>query len=401
MISKNGNLTFTVISTTLLIPVLITGCGTKASEESDHTDIVTGYVDSCVAMDFEAAAQYVQYSDNAFDSYTIDTVQSELLQIALDKSEYSIVSSDTDTVTVEFKMPDIDESLKGQDIMSLEVEDIAGLIDGNEMWSSQEFTFDITGDETIGEYMITPESTEAFAEYIMSAGGESIHLLELRESILPQFDMFVSYMAQGDFDGALRMTDFDQQYPYGYSLNGVDLIGMADPICESSFGRFDYEAELTSLSASSATIHITGMRPDIQTSIDYICQNDADATIPMIKERITQNVGIYRDSGDYVKLTADWLQALADFVLYCSGEADLEEFEAYVHVDISSDGAIIMDSYDAFALTGLTEFVDKLELDDDFYYQALDEMLEDGLIDQDTHDEYYGYSPDYFVPGIT
>ena len=171
MINKNGKLTFAVISTTLLLPVFITGCGTKSQEKSDHTDIVTGYMDSCMAMDFESAAQYVQYSDNAFDSYNIDSLQSEFLQMALNKSEYTIVSSDTDTVTVEFKMLDIDQSLEGQDIMTLEADDIAGLIDGNEMWSSQEFTFAITGDETSGEYMITSESTEAFAEYVMSAGS--------------------------------------------------------------------------------------------------------------------------------------------------------------------------------------------------------------------------------------
>lgn len=369
---------------------LLTGCDLPWGKKKAQQEVVETYLDACFEFDYRKAASCVQKKDDAFQDFYPESPQLEICEMILSNAQYEVQKIENDRVLVNITMPDIDRVLKRENVAALEVEDLEDLLSDTDKLLEERFDFDLIKDGK--EWVIDPDSTEEFVEFISELGVETASEIGLGSRAMDYVDTFISCLQSGNLDAAYSMMYGGDYYSFS-GFYGTDVNDSLTRFYSALFGSIEYEAEVVSLSSSSVTIEINGTRVDLDSSIADVSANNADLSVPMIKQLMRLYLQYeHVDYSNYDPTAAetllfDYITCLVDFYIGCIDVADSESFNCEIELEIEDDGTF------SFVGDPLECFYDDLEepvFAEEFYEQARDELLASGEITESEYNELEG-----------
>lgn len=385
-----------VLLASCLTASILTGCDLPFGKKKAQQAVVEDYIGACLEFDYHAAAALVQDKDDAFQDVSLESPQRDICEMVLSKAEFEVVKVDNDRALVNFTAPDVDRALKRENIAALELEDVEDILEDTYKLLEEEFEFDLVKDGK--EWLIDPDSTEDFAEFISEIGLDAAPELGLGTRALEKFNTIISLMAEGNVaaaDALMYHDGYSGTYDLSYVF-GDDAEDIITSYYAALYSSVDYEAEIISCDSSSVTLEITGTRLDLNESMSDIAANNAVITVPYVKALILFYISI--SEFDYSSGLNDldysgYLEAAVQFYIDCLEAADPKPFTLTVVVEIDETGEPLICEDDI----DIIENVNTPDFAEEFYYQALDELLADGEITQEQYDELYGQSASYLL----
>jgi len=370
---------------------LLTGCDLPWGKKKAQQEVVETYLNACFEFDYRKAASCVQKKDDAFSDFYPDSPQLEICEMILSNAQYEVQKVENDRVLVDITMPDIDRVLKRENVAALEVEDLEDMLSDTDKMLEESFDFDLIKDGK--EWVIDPDSTEDFVEFISELGVEAASEIGLGSRAKSYVEALIGYFQSGNISAAYDMM-YGSSYGSVYSMYGSSSLN--DIITElyvALYGTIEYDIEVVSCNSSSVTLEFTGTKPNLADAMDEACEHNADLSVPFLKRLMifylefnNMDYSDY-DSDAFETLIYGYYDALIDFYVSCIGAADSEEFSCEIELEINEDGsfAIYQDP-----LGSLYDDIGEPVFADEFYEQARDELLASGEITQSEYDELEG-----------
>lgn len=384
-----------VVIATCLTASMLAGCNISFGKTKAQKELVERYLNACIEFEYRDASSCVKGSGDAFQDVDLGPVQQEICELCLSEAQFEVEEIKNDRALVKFSMPDIDRILKRENVAALEVEDLDDLIADSDKLIEEEFEFDFIKDKR--EWLIDPDSTEEFAEFISEFGLDVSSEIGLGSRAVAFFDSFMSCLAQGNIDAAYAFIDTGSGYSVG-SMNSYyssDVVAQLEDFYAALFGTVTYEAEVSSCNGSAVVLEVTGTRAAFYDSMQYVIANNPDMTVPYMKDMILCEIRLMDfdySNGDLTSLIEESLEIQIEFYIQCLELAQTEDFECTVEVDIDENGNM---SLDPNIMTDILGEDQSFDYPQEFYEQALDELLEEGQITQDQYDELMIMDPDY------
>lgn len=369
---------------------LLTGCDLPWGKKKAQQEVVETYLDACFEFDYRKAASCVQKKDDAFQEFYPESPQLEICEMILSNAQYEVQKIENDRVLVNITMPDIDRVLKRENVAALEVEDLEDLLSDTDKLLEERFDFDLIKDGK--EWVIDPDSTEEFVEFISELGLEVAPEIGLGSRAVDFVDAFINCLKSGNIDAAYSMMYGNDYYGYS-SIFGDDVNDSLSEFYATLFGSIEYEAEVVSLSSSSVTVELNGTRADLNSAISEVGANNAELSVPLIKQLMrmyleynNMDYSVY-NPGAAETFLYEYISCLVDFYIGCTDVADSLEFTCEIELEIEDDGTF------SFVGDPLECFYDDLEepvFAEEFYEQARDELLASGEITESEYNELEG-----------
>ena len=386
--------TISVLLMSCLTASLLAGCNISFGKATKQQEVVERYMGACLEFDYRQIASCIEDKDDAFQDLQLESPQREIVELVLSKAEFEVVEVENDRVLVNLTVPDIDKALRRECIPALEVEDLGDILDDSGKTIEEEFEFDLV--KVDKEWLIDPDSTEEFAEFVSEIGLEVAPQIGLGTKAIAFFDTVMTYLAQGNVDAA-----YDLLYRYGNagssSGSGAtyspELDALIDEYYGAIFSRVEYEAEVVSCDDSCITLEITGTRAALYDAASAAACENEELSLPFVK-RVIMLYMAFEGSGysEYGDVLADYLIAYTTFDIACLEFADTESFTVQVDIEIQPNGDLTMQED---VLSDVMGYNDVPVFADEFYYAALDELLADGEITQAVYDDLVEEGPDY------
>ena len=373
---------------------LLTGCDLPWGKKKAQQEVVETYLNACFEFDYRKAASCVQKKDDAFQEFYPESPQLEICEMILSNAQYEVEKIENDRVLVNITMPDIDRVLKRENVASLEVEDLEDMLSDTDKLLEERFDFDLIKDGK--EWVIDPDSTEEFVEFISELGLEVVPEIGLGSRAVDFVDDFINCLKSGNIDAAYSMMYGNDYYGYS-SVFGDDVNDSLSEFYATLFGSIEYEAEVVSLSSSSVTVELNGTRADLNSAISEVSANNAELSVPLIKQLMriyleynNMDYSVY-DPGASETFLYEYISCLVDFYVGCTDVADSLEFTCEIELEIEDDGTF---SFVGDPLSTLYDHLEEPVFSEEFYEQALDELLASGEITQSEYDELQGMDAD-------
>lgn len=377
-----------ILLTSCIAASLFTGCDMPWGKKKVQQEAVEAYLGACLEFDYRTAASLVDDKDDAFQDIVLESPQRDICELVMSRAQFEVLKVDNDRALVKLTMPDIDRALKRENIPALELEDLEDIIDDTDKMLEEEFEFDFIKDGK--EWLIDPDSTEEFAEFVSEIGLEVASEIGIGSGAKDFFNAYMTFLKEGNIDAAYSML-----YGNGYASGGGGFFGADTNVLlaefySSVFGSVEYEAEVVSCSGSSVTLEITGTRADIASSVAYVSGNDAEVSVQFLKRMMIFyiNVNSY-DYGSYDTYSVEdmlygYMEALIEFYIACIDAADSESFTCEIEMEVDENGNY---SFDCDPASDMLGDIDEPEFADGFYEQALDELLASGEITQSQYND--------------
>lgn len=378
-----------VLLITSLCASLLTGCDLPWGKKKAQQEVVETYLNACFEFDYRKAASCVEDKDDAFQDFYPDSPQLEICETILSLAQFEVEKVDNDRVLVALTVPDIDRALKRMNVAAVELEDLEDILSDTDKLIEEEFEFDLIKDKK--EWVIEPESTEEFVEFVSELGLEIAPEIGLGTRAKDFYDTFISCLREGNIDAAYNMMYGSGGYGGGVTgFYGADTNDLIAEFYSSIFGSVDYELEIVSCEGSSVTLEVSGTRADIGSAVAYVSGNDADASVEFLKRMALFYVGYssfdydHDDMDAFEDLFYGYMEALVEFYIACIDRADTESFTFEIELEIDENGNF---SFVDDPMSAILGDVDEPEFAEGFYEQALDELLASGEITQSEYDE--------------
>ena len=395
--------TVSILLASCMAASLFTGCDLRWGKKKDQQEAVEAYLSACFEFDYRKAASLVNDKDDAFQEVVLESPQRDICELVLSRAQFEVVNVDNDRALVKLTMPDIDRALKRENVPALEVEDLEDIIDDSDKLLEEEFEFDFIKDGK--EWLIDPESTEDFAEFVSEIGLEIAPKLGLGTRAEDFFNALMTYLAEGNIAAAYDLLYSGYGMSGGGGYFGTDINDLLQEFYVAIFTRIDYETEVTNCTDSYVTLEVTGTRVDFASAIADVSANNAEISVPYIKQmmllyvaagRVRDDLYSYQNYFATEDFFYEYLQNIIDFYAACAEAGDVEPFTAEVRIDIGEDGSFSFDGdpvNDVVGDIGNPEYA----FADEFYDQALDELLASGEITEEEYEELLEVDVDELV----
>ncbi|MCR5530081.1 MAG: hypothetical protein K6F49_12795 [Saccharofermentans sp.] len=387
-----------VVIATCLTASMFAGCNISFGKTKAQKELVERYLNACIEFEYRDASSCVKGSGDAFQDVDLEPVQQEICELCLSRAQFEVEKIENDRALVKFIVPDIDRILRRENVASLEVDDLDDLISDSDKMLEEEFEFDFVKGKK--EWLIDADSTEDFAEFISEFGLDVSSTLGLGSRAVELFDSLMTCLAQGNIDAA------DDLMNGGSSYSGASITSYYDPEAAAAitnvysllFGAITYDVEVASCSESSVVLEVSGTRVAFYDSMANILSTNETIAVPYIKEMILYYVRLDAfdySTGDYTSMASELLLIQTDFYIQCMERAQSEEFEFTVEISIDEHGNMSMDPYVMESIIGSPQGA--ADVSQEFYEQALEELLEEGEITQEQYEELLLTDPIYFM----
>ena len=395
---KKGIKTVSAVLVLSLMTGTLSGCDNifAGKKKESQEEAVRNYISACMEFRYDDSMDCVS-GDDAFQDVAIEVPRYDLVAACLSCATIEIVSNEDDQISVEITAPDVDKTIRNGDPGDYDIDHLKSMVTGSEYTEENTFEFDMV--KVDRNWLIDEDSTEDLAKYISEIGLETESVVKLGTNACSLVDGFLGQLGVGDVDAAMNLTT---NSAYAANSNFMSADDNADTYV-LLFSGYEFETELDCVDDQSATVTVTGTRPSIAQGMEIV-SDDPDVMIPYIKTMLT----LYADSGILLLFTGDFstaggtgydfynfyddLMAGINQVTAAAAEvAPSEEFSVSVDVVLNSNGVPKIDEYDTDYFFEGTETP---VIREDFYDQALDELLDEGVITQEEYDLLYESGPE-------
>ncbi len=324
-----------IITSAAIFAGSVSGCSFLGGKDKAAAgDTVESYINAISKSKFNNSKKYVVDEEDYFLENEFDDETSGILSAVWSVTEYELgeveINKNSATVEVEFTFPDLDSIADEGYSYDEFVDAIADIDDETE----ETFEFELSKDGD--EWLIEPDSTEDFFNFLADLTKDLEFSGVTEDSAIEAVETLLAYLADGDCSSAIAMCNnlsfsFDTTGEYSSYSN---YSTWESNIVSAYFSRLDYELEVTDMYEDSAVVLITGTAPDAVNAVNEAA-NDPDLLAPVAADYIE---AVLNQTVDFNVLSG----SLIDIVVDAINGAGTTSYSHNVVVSASEDGRLVL-----------------------------------------------------------
>ena len=376
----------TIVAASMLLGSL-SGCSLLGGGKDKEaiSEVADEFVSKMIEGKPDKAAKVVLDEDQAFLEAGDFGGNEEIAEALLSAASYEIgevegkAKDEEGSAEIIFEIADLDATL--EDGMTND-ELIEAIPDAET--TEDTFTLNLVYDDE--EWFVDPDSATDFVEHVadlvseLEVGGLS------EDAAIEAVEEFIGYCAAGDIEAAYAMTPEGEIDTSEIEADGIDpeiiLPEMAN-FFQAYFGSFDYVATVTNVSEESIQVELNGTAPDFNTEFQN-SMSDVDVLLPIF----TPVMASFMTTGNEdVDLSGAYI-SLMQLMTQCANNGTPVPTIVDFLVTEGEDGELKVDPINDDLIPSIDSFSPDPEIEDELMLAILDQLLQDGTIDQDTYNSF-------------
>ena len=374
------------------MPMSVAGCSSMKDRQAAK-DITTEYLDAVIAGKFDKAAKCVEDGEDAVSALEIDTLTAQIIDAVMKNASYEIGDVNMMSHKEEYNLTFEFSYVEPEDVFDeeMDVDEFLDALADADDFSEETFTFEFVEDDD--EWLITSDSTEDLAEFILAL-SDGIEFKGLNETTaVALVEQYYDDLGSGNISGAMAIYK-SEDYTQEEIMEELAIVGITDDstefadYMEAVMSRSEISTEVTEVEDDQITVVATVESPDVNQLTEYLYTEDV--MVPLYAEVFYQ---MFYGDPEAMDLSA------AMGIVYTTMTDHMDEVEGttttetifYVMED--EDGELYLTSDNAAeSFTGGETFDSAFDASDEdmqqYISQAFDLLLEQGRMSQEDYDLY-------------
>ncbi|MBO4243019.1 MAG: hypothetical protein J5883_07045, partial [Clostridiales bacterium] len=268
------------------MPMSVAGCSSMKDRQAAK-DITTEYLDAVIAGKFDKAAKCVEDGEDAVSALEIDTLTAQIIDAVMKNASYEIGDVNMMSHKEEYNLTFEFSYVEPEDVFDeeMDVDEFLDALADADDFSEETFTFEFVEDDD--EWLITSDSTEDLAEFILAL-SDGIEFKGLNETTaVALVEQYYDDLGSGNISGAMAIYK-SEDYTQEEIMEELAIVGITDDstefadYMEAVMSRSEISTEVTEVEDDQITVVATVESPDVNQLTEYLYTEDV--MVPLYAE---------------------------------------------------------------------------------------------------------------------